>query len=100
MAKEVQPAAVQKELPPAAAPVTAAPSPRVFTVEIPLCLLGKRTFIAADAADAYAKYKTFGGITTTSHPELVEELAAGSKGYTEFMEAKAKAEAEATAAAK
>lgn len=100
-------AAPEVPLPPQATePVGDAPAIRAFTVEIPHCLLGSRTFIAKDGDDALRLYKELGGITSHINPAKIDELPAGSRGWHDAvrawenaraMEAAAKAEAEAKA---
>lgn len=71
---------------PAAPPAAAL---RVFSVEIPLCLLGVRTFIAESADDAYQQYRKLGGINSHARQQIVNELPEGSPGYVEAIAAAA-----------
>ena len=88
----------------------AASSLRVFEVEIPNCLLGKKVFVlnAADIKNdvdgkdkAYLSYKKLGGITSHVSPVVVNELQPGCEGYIAAVAAyeaaeKVKAEAAVT----
>jgi len=69
------------------APPPAATGPRVFSVEIPLCLLGVRTFVAESADDAYWQYRKLGGINGHARQQIVNELPEGSPGYVEAIAA-------------
>ena len=60
---------------------SAATGLKVFEVEIPNCLLGKRTFVATDEADAYQQYRKLGGINSHERPQIVAELPPGCRGY-------------------
>jgi len=71
----------------AAAPVAA--GPRVFSVEIPLCLLGVRTFVAESADDAYQQYRKLGGINGHARLQIVNELLPDCRGYQEAIAAAA-----------
>lgn len=63
-------------------------APRVFAVEIPRCLLGKRHFVAADADDAYRQYKALGGINGHERRQIVEEVMPGCEAYESTIAAK------------
>lgn len=96
-----QQAAAQAELPSisdvvaesaAAAPEVAAESPaadgpKVFSVNIPNCLLKERFFVAESAEEAYGKYLALGGITSHEKPYEAKQIAITNPAYAVAVEA-------------
>lgn len=47
---------------------------KLFSVEIPLCLLGEQKIEADTAEDAFGKYKAMGGIISSEHQPRISEI--------------------------
>jgi hypothetical protein len=87
VAAAVEAPAVAEQLAGEVVSEVAALAPKVFEVEIPMCLLGKLAFVADNEADAYEQYKKHGGINSHERPQIVKELPVGCRGYAAAVEA-------------